>query len=69
MQNKIEFLIKLLWSKLKLFDLEVLYILKTTEINTDLTSILLMCVTRLTRRYLGAIGACLGLVGRALCKL
>ena len=69
MQNKIEFLIKLLWSKLKLFDLEVLYILKATKIKKRvLTSIQLVCVTRPTRRHLGAIRARLGPVGGALCK-
>ena len=68
MQNKIGFLIKLLWSKLKLFDLEVIYILKTTKIKTVLTSIQLVCVTRPTRRHLGAIRTRLGPVGRALRK-
>ena len=68
LQNKIEFLIKLLWSKLKLFDLEVLYILKTTNIKTVMTSIQLVCITRPTRRYLGTIRACLGPVGGDLHK-
>ena len=54
--------------ELKLFDLEVLYILKTTKIKTVLTSIQLVCVTRPTRRHLGAIRACLGPVGGALRK-
>ena len=68
LQNKIGFLIKLFWSKLKLLDLYVLYILKTTKIKTVLTSIQLVCVTRPTRRHLGAIRACLGPVRGALCK-
>ena len=33
LQNKIGFLNKLLWSKLKLFDFDVLYILKATKIK------------------------------------
>ena len=34
LQTKIVFLNKLLWLKLKLFDFDVLYILKTTQIKT-----------------------------------
>ena len=65
--------------KLKLFDLEVLYILKTIKMKTVLTSIQLVCVTRPTRPlfrairarlapHFRAIRARLGLVGRALRK-
>ena len=53
-------------SKTQFFDLEVLYFLKTTKIKTVLTSIQLVCVTRPTRRHLGAIRARLGPVGGAL---
>ena len=64
--------------KLKLFDLEVLYIFENYRDKTVLTSFLLVCVTRphfkaikarlsLGPRF-GAIRARLGLVGRALRK-
>ena len=66
LQNKIGFLIKLSWSKLKLFESEVLYILKSTKIKTVLTSSQLVCVTRPTRHHLGASRAHLGPVGKAL---
>ena len=69
MQNKTGSLINmLLWSTLKLFDFEVLYILKTPKIKTVLTSIQLVCVTRPTTCHLGAIRDRLGPVGRALRK-
>ena len=54
--------------KTQFFDLEVLYILKTTKIKTVLTSIQLVCVTRPTGPHFGAIRACLGPVGGALHK-
>ena len=66
MQNKIGFFFKLLWSKLKFFDLEVPYILKTIKIRTVLTSVQSVCVSRPTRHHLGAYRACLGPVGGAL---
>ena len=70
LQNKIGFLIKLLWSKLKLFDLEVLYILKTSKVEKKvLTSIQLACVTRPTRHHLRAIRAGLGPVGGAFAQI
>ena len=68
MQNKVGFLIKFLSSKLKLFHLGVLCILKTTKIKTVLTSIHLVCVTRPTRCHVGAIRARLGPFGGALRK-
>ena len=69
MQNKIGSLINmLLWSTLKSFNFEVLYILKTPKIKTVLTSNQLVFVTRPTTCHLGAIRDRLGPVGRALRK-
>ena len=61
--------ILILVSKLKIFDLDVLDILKTIKIKTVLTSMQLVCVTRPTRHHLRAYRACLGPVGGALHKL
>ena len=68
LQNKIGFLNKLLWSKLKWFHFDVLYILKTTWIKAVFTSIQLVCVTRPPGHHLGAIRTRLGSVGGALRK-
>ena len=66
--NKMGFLIRWFWSKLKLFDLELPQILKTIEIKLVITSIQLVWVTRPTRSHLGAIRACFGPVCGAWCK-
>ena len=55
-----------MWSKLKIFDLEVLYILKTIKIKTVLTSMQSVCVTRPSRYHLRAYRAHLGPLGGAL---
>ena len=60
LRNKMGFLIRWFWSKLKLFDLELPQILKTIEIKLVITSIQLVWVTRPTRSHLGAIRACFG---------
>ena len=64
-QNKMGFLIRLFWSKLKWFDLELPHILKTTKIKTVITYIPSVWVTRPTRSHLGATWAHLGPVGGA----
>ena len=65
LRNKMGFLIRWFWSKLKLFDLELPQILKTIEIKLVITSIQLVWVTRPTRSNLGAIRAHFGPVCRA----
>ena len=63
-KKKLGLLMKGLWSKLKLFNSEVLYILKPNTIKTVLT----VCVTRPIRRPFGAIRACLWPIAKPLSK-
>ena len=65
LQNKMRFFFRWFWSKHKLFDLELLHILKMIMIKTIITSIQSVLVTRSPRNHLGAIRARLGPVGGA----
>ena len=59
------FLVTWIWSKLKLFNLELQHILKMIKIKTVISSIQSVWVTRPTRSHLKATGARLGPIGGA----